>query len=192
MIDFGDRKIVSELCNLMERFNLDMDDWCVSGECAWLLNGFAIPTRKNHVDIYVKESKLPWEVRDRIQTLPKKGSRELELYSNFVRRSGIGIHLVPLPKPGLTESFIDMYGEKTDFEGFTVKVINPVGNLKDLKLTLELYDLEDIGVERIFRWSEYIRNINSIALKMNKEYLIEETNYLINFINKKSSQHPPR
>ncbi len=189
MIDFENKEILSQLCALMKDFGLDINDWCISGECAWVINGFSIPTRSNHIDIYVKESRLPWKVRDKMQTLPKRDSHEFELYSSFIEKSRIGLHLVPLPKPGLSEEFIDNYGETNSFEGCIIRVINPIGNLMDLEMTLKLYSFKNLGSERIERWTRYIKAIRDLSTNMKRRNIIVKTNQLLNLIDNKSSQH---
>jgi len=172
-------KAIRPLIKLMESFGMDTSDWCISGEYAWILNGYDVPMRENHIDIYVKESKIPWKVRDRVQTVPPKGTPELEAYSKYIEKYNIALHMVPLPKPKVTERLIDTYSFKTRVGGADVSVINPTGNLFDLETTLGVYSAEELGQDRLSRWQSYLEAVYKVTSTKDDKRFTEKSKHLL-------------
>lgn len=157
-----------------------MVDWCISGEYAWIVNGYDVSMRKNHIDIYVKESKLPWQVRSRVQTVPPKGTKELSKYCSFVEKNKIALHMIPLPKPKVTEHLIDMFAVKTKLGKAVVNVINPAGNIYDLKATLGSYEINDFGEDRLTRWEHYLKTVYNDAKENKDNHIADKAKELLN------------
>lgn len=172
-------RIINPLKNLMKSLGLGISDWCISGECSWVINGYDIPIRENHIDIYVKESKIHWKVRNRMQTIPPKGSVELDKLSNFISKYNVAIHMVPLPKPGITENLVDKYSKKTLLGKTVVNVIEPIGNLYDLEATLKSYTEDDLGAERVTRWKKYLDIIYKSSEINGEKQIQEKSRYIL-------------
>jgi hypothetical protein len=170
---------IKPLRELMDSYGMEITDWCISGEYAWIVNGYDVSIRENHIDLYVKESRLPWVVRDRIQTIPPKHSQELEQYSDFVEKNKIALHMVPLPKPKVSEHLIDKFAKKTQIGGVSVNVIDPVGNLYDLGATLGAYELNEFGEDRLTRWEHYLRTVYNDANEKNDKHIAEKAKELL-------------
>lgn len=167
------------LKKLMENFGMTTDDWCISGECAWIIYGYDVAMRENHIDLYVKESKLPWSVRDRIQTIPPNNSLELDKYCDFIEKHKIALHMVPLPKPGLTEKLIDLYKEEKKIGGVVISVICPEGNIYDLKVTLSAYHINEFGHDRLTRWKAYLETVERTAEEKKDKKLAKRASLLL-------------
>jgi hypothetical protein len=153
------KKVAKPLAEFMNDLGMDKKDWCIGGEYAWILHGYDVSMRENHIDFYVKESKLPWPVRNRLQTIPPKNTHHLEVYSDFIENHHVGLHMVPLPKPGLSESLIERFGELMKIGNVEIQVINPLGNLYDLDKTLSYYDWHEFGNDRLTRWKKYMETV---------------------------------
>lgn len=171
---------IEPLKELMKSYGMNTDDWCISGEYAWIINGYDVSMRDNHIDFYVKESKLPWKIRDRIQTIPPKDSKELDSYCDFIEKHKIALHMVPLPKPGITENLIDKYAETKIISHQEVMVISPEGNMHDLETTLANYQISEFGDERLIRWKKYLQKIEKEAREKSDELIADKATHLLN------------
>lgn len=172
------KKTIKPLSDLMSSFKMTPDDWCITGEYAWVIQGYNVLLRDNHIDMYVKESKLPWPVRDRIQTIPPAGSKELEIYSHFVKEHKTALHMVPLPKPGNTEHLIDNFANKINVNGTYVNVISLVGWLTDFELMMRAYEIPEFGEERLDRWKKFLDRIYAISIEKNDGFISKKTKAL--------------
>lgn len=157
-------KQVKGLIKLMESFGLTLDDWCISGEKSWQTLGYKIPAnRENHIDVLVKSSRLPWKLREWAQTIPQKGSRELELYCKYVKNYGVALHLIGLPKPGVDEEYIKRFSAIIERDDLIYRVTTIPGNLYDLRKIISTTTKEGLGDERYKRWKENLISLREQA-----------------------------
>lgn len=82
----------------MRKWNLRRDDWVLTGEYAWGLQGYKFKPRKGHLDILVDRRKLSWKIKKSdASTIPPKDSLKFQQLREFINKTKFGPHLLPLP-----------------------------------------------------------------------------------------------
>jgi hypothetical protein len=90
---------VERVAELMARWHLGVDDWCVLDGPAIKLHDpeFEASPWRDHLNIYVRERALPWDTSAFELTMPPTDSAELQDLLRLAR-AGIQVHLVPASK----------------------------------------------------------------------------------------------
>ena len=90
-------KAVIEVHRLLTSWGLGSNDWMLVDSPALVLAGL-LPlvddSWQSHLNIYVDETRLPWLTKEREETIPPPGSKQLEQLVNLVQK-GFAVHLVP-------------------------------------------------------------------------------------------------
>jgi hypothetical protein len=90
---------VERVANLMTCWKVGPEDWCVLDGPAIKLHNpeFNSSAWRDHLNIYVREHKLPWQTNAFELTTPPAGSPELNDLLQLAR-DGMHVHLVPAEK----------------------------------------------------------------------------------------------
>jgi hypothetical protein len=91
--------VLERVADLMTCWRVCTDDWCVLDGPAIKLHNpeFDSSAWRDHLNIYVREYKLPWRTNAFESTTPPTGSSELQQLIELAR-DGIHVHLVPAAK----------------------------------------------------------------------------------------------
>lgn len=176
-------KALKELAKLFEKWDLSLDNWCVIGEWAFILQGWNIPERKNILDVYVDRDKLPWPVKRERQAVPPKNSTELEDWIDFTEKTGFGLDIVPIPEsPTDPRSRTSIKRGSVVYQlpdGNKLRVNTPLAEVEIHRWLFKQYTAEDVGEENIKRWWEYIENIKQTAMKKEDKKVLEACDKLL-------------
>jgi len=90
-------KAVIEIHRVLTSWGLRSNDWMLVDSPALVLAGLlpVVDTSwRSHLNIYVDETRLPWLTKEREETIPPPGSKQLEQLVHLVQ-TGYAMHLVP-------------------------------------------------------------------------------------------------
>jgi len=90
-------KAVLEVHRLLSSWGLGSNDWMLVDSPALVLAGslpFVDASWHSHLNVYVNETRLPWLTKEREETIPPPGSKQLEELVNLIQ-TGFAVHLVP-------------------------------------------------------------------------------------------------
>jgi phosphohistidine swiveling domain-containing protein len=158
--------ILAEFIRLFSRWGLNVDDYCFCGEQALLYQGYDVSARKMHFDFLVKSEMLPWKVKiGEESTVPPKGSEEMKILTEFLKRTGSDPHLLPTPLPGIVSAQLGKMSRKIRIKGGNhMRIIRPASQFMIYYEALKEFDIHSRWTEeKIRRWSGYFERFIKIA-----------------------------
>ena len=97
-------KAIAKCTELLEEFNIGIDEWILIGPHADLLNGYKIVYhRPTHFHVLLERDKIPWKIseeqKDLIEVIPPSHSKFQKRYERYMTETNHDFDFILSPKP---------------------------------------------------------------------------------------------
>ncbi len=173
------------LKELLLNWNINPDDWYVTGEAAMVLSGYPVSFRDQQMDVLVCRSVWPWEKPEEEVSLfpPKNSDQETEL-KLYIEKFEITPDFHPLPHVGLSaEDRFDHTYIYSPESG--VRVLSPWAGVYHRKCIIEYYENNvDVGLNafdqnKFKRWKKFVEETKNFAKSCNDQKTIDTCNTVL-------------
>jgi len=190
------KKMLTDLKELLLSWNINPDDWYVTGEAAMVISGYPVTFRNKQMDILVCRSVWPWlKPEEEVSLFPPQGSREEEDLKKYIEKHNITPDFHPLPHVGVTAE--DRFVHTELHPGSQVRVLSPWAGIYHRKLIIEFYEnntsigLAAFDKNKFIRWKKFIEETKNYAQERNDQKTVNScgeavvaVNRAINFFEK--------
>ena len=168
---------LTDLKELLLTWNINPDDWCVTGEAAMVISGYPITFRDKQMDILVCRSVWPWVKPEEEVSLfpPKDSTQELQL-KQYIEKHGLTPDFHPLPHVGIMaeDRFTHTYLHP---EAAAVRILSPWAGIYHRKLMIEFYEQTPDGLHvfdknKFIRWKKFVEETLDFAKQISDEKTI--------------------
>jgi len=167
MTKMGLTEMLQELEALYTKWELPHSNYLIEGTVALKLQGYDVQEmQKEHtVDVKMPIGKYPWKspTNELRPQLPPRGSKLLEDYFQFIRRTGWGIAFQPI-HPG-SEWMNEDTIEYVLPNGRSVRINTPTAEINLHAWLLQVFGEEEFGREKLECWIDYLAQIKKEASK---------------------------
>lgn len=179
-----------DLKKLLTAWNINPDDWYVTGEAAMVLSKYPVSFRDQQMDVLVCRSAWPWNKPDEEVSLfpPKDSSQETEL-KEYIQKHSITPDFHPLPHVGLRaeDRFDHTYIYSPDSG---VRVLSPWAGIYHRKCIIEFYEKNfDVGLNafdknKFIRWKKFVEETKSFANERSDQKTIDTCDLVLPVIDR--------
>ena len=170
-------KALEKLEKLLKKWGLTENDWFLTGEYAWKLQGYNMIFRKGHLDVFVNRRKWPWKTKSEdISCFPPPKTKEFIQLKKFIKETGFAPHFLPCPIK-FKYHLIKELRKKSDIyilpNKRKIKIYRILEDFKERKDTLLKEDLSTWKRETVERWLKYFSKIKKLAEIKNDKKMIK-------------------
>lgn len=166
---------LTDLKELLLQWNINPNDWYVTGEAAMVISGYPITFRDKQMDILVCRSVWPWaKPEEEVSLFPPKDSPEEIALKEYITKHNITPDFHPLPHVGILAedrfTHTDPHTEDTD-----VRILSPWAGIYHRKLIIEFYEQGHHGGLAVFdknkfiRWKKFVAETQNFAQELNDQ-----------------------
>jgi len=172
-------EIFRNIKNLLNTWNINNDDWLVTGKYARLFAGYKVKLRKNHINIVVNGQKIPWHFRftDFAETIPDKNSKYYNDFAKFSYITDYDLDITPVNNE-LFKQLRKNRQKKIIGHGF-IYYVSILDNLKVVRIKLDHCNRKELGVQKGMRLIEGIKNLLDLARLKKDVKVVEECKKII-------------
>lgn len=167
-------EIFKQIKELLESWDISVEDWMVGGKHARIFAGYEVELRKAHINIVVNHKKIPWKYRflNFAETIPKKKTSYFYGLVGFARSTGYDLDITPLDTD-LFEQLKKNKQKKQIDEDF-VYYVSILDNLKILKIKLDHCNEKELGIQKGLRLLEATKDLIGYAERKKEIRVVEE------------------